>query len=674
MEAIITKDRNRIIQLFKSMQDEKDLLVLINYIGKCLYGQKSKNLKLKQLTYLANYNLHQKSRYQKFLIPKKNGTSREIYAPSRTLKYIQKCLNIALNFVFTPHPAAKGFVTNKSIKHNAILHVGCNYVYNIDLKDFFTSIDKSRIWTCLKNPPFLFCDGKERVADFIAGLCCEKLLVKRLNTNNKWEEVEKFVLPQGAPTSPTLSNVVTQRLDFLLTGLAKRFGLKYSRYADDITFSSMHNVYQKNSEFIQELHRIIANQNFYINEDKTRLQVNGNYRQEVTGVVVNEKLNVRTSYIKELRKWLYLWERYGGKKASDLYLSTKGAEVHLKNKGTHLENVIYGKLNYLKMIVGCDDSKYKGLNKRFRVLLNKNKPIEQIREIKKANNKKDEIDLSKHKPSEVAKLLRKFRSSDTQNEGLKYLLHDLDSRDGLDFDKLIKSANKEFKDNSQNFSIPQTLYSRIDAFINGNSKEGYWTSFRTHYKFYWNSDEVKNWCKSNPFSHPMISDDFREILIAFRKTIRIQSNLKEIIVEIAKEKLYTDFVKFEFEWIGLDSVDILLDVEKFMTGVGGIFKTIRDNMSESKKIRIEYIGQRTNKLRIIHIDSYSSRNLEEIDITTGDFQDIYKSFFQICDWSIIAKNSNKDYNKINFLSEKLPGKEKINEEDILGFTHELKFY
>jgi RNA-directed DNA polymerase len=673
MEAIIIKDKDKIIQLFKSMQDEKDLLVLINYVGKCLYGQKTKLIKLKQLTYLANYNLHQKSRYQKFSIPKKNGTSREIYAPNKTLKYIQRCLNVALNFVFTPHPAAKGFVLNKSIKHNAILHVGSIYVYNLDLKDFFTSIDKSRIWACLKNPPFLFCDEKERVADFIAGLCCEKLSVKRLNTDNEWEDVEKFVLPQGAPTSPTLSNVVTQRLDFLLTGLAKRFGLKYSRYADDITFSSMHNVYQKDSEFITELHRIITNQNFQINKDKTRLQVNGNYRQEVTGVIVNEKLNVRSSFIKDLRKWLYLWERYGFDKANTLYLSKKSADIRLKNKGTHLENVIDGKLNYLKMIVGSDDSKYKGLNKRFQSLLNKHKKVVTIvPEIKKVNNKKEEIDLSRHKPSEVTKLLRKFRTADIENEGLKYLLHDLDSRDGLDFDKLIKTANKELKDNSQNFYIPKELYTRIDTFINGTKP--HWTSFRTNYPFYWNSDIVRNWCKDNPFSHPMISNDFRDILIAFRKTIRIQNNLKDILYKIAKEKLDTDFVKFEFEWIGLDNVDILLDVEKFMKGVGGIFNTIRDNMSGSKKIKIEYIGQRTNKLKITHIESSSSKSLEEIDIKKGSFQGIYKSFFQICDWSVIAKNTNEDFNKINFLSEKLPGKEKINEENISGFTHELKFY
>jgi hypothetical protein len=80
-----------------------------------------------------------------------------------------------------------------------------------------------------------------------------------------------------------ITNIVCQKLDYLLSGVAKRFGLKYSRYADDITFSSMHNVYQPESVFLKELHRIIAEQNFYIKESKTP------YRKEVTGLLVNEK-------------------------------------------------------------------------------------------------------------------------------------------------------------------------------------------------------------------------------------------------------------------------------------------------------------------------------------------------------------------------------------------------
>lgn len=100
--------------------------------------------------------------------------------------------------------------------------------------------------------------------------------------------------------------MICERLDIRLSGVAKRFGLKYSRYADDITFSSMHNVYQKDSEFLIEIARIITDQNFHIKESKTRLQKQG-FRQEVTGLIVNDKPNVNKRYISQLRMWIYCW-------------------------------------------------------------------------------------------------------------------------------------------------------------------------------------------------------------------------------------------------------------------------------------------------------------------------------------------------------------------------------
>jgi retron-type reverse transcriptase len=157
------------------------------------------------------------------------------------------------------------------------------------------------------------------IANIIGSLCCTEMEVERKNENEEWEKASRNVLPQGAPTSPVITNIVCQRLDYLLSGVAKRFGLKYSRYADDITFSSMHNVYQPKSEFLKELHRIIAEQNFHIKESKTRLQKEG-YRKEVTGLLVNEKVNVQQRYIKQMRMWLYYWEKYGYERASGFFL------------------------------------------------------------------------------------------------------------------------------------------------------------------------------------------------------------------------------------------------------------------------------------------------------------------------------------------------------------------
>ena len=217
-----------------------------------------------------------------------------------------------------------------------------------------------------------------KLANLITTICCTQMQVERKNSEGVWEETKKNVLPQGAPTSPVLTNVVCQRLDYLLTAVAKRFGLKYSRYADDMTFSSLHNVFQKNSPFLKEMKRVIIDQGFTIKESKTRLQVDG-IRKSVTGLVVNEKVNVQKRYVKQLRMWLNLWERYGYTKAEDIfkrdYFMDKG---HVKKGKPNLANVTDGKLNYLKMVKGADDSTYIKLKERFDTLAQESSQLETI--------------------------------------------------------------------------------------------------------------------------------------------------------------------------------------------------------------------------------------------------------------------------------------------------------
>jgi hypothetical protein len=94
-------------------------------------------------------------------------------------------------------------------------------------------------------------NGTQSIANMLASICCTALDVERKNSDGDWITIRKSVLPQGAPTSPVITNIICQKLDHRLSGVAKRFGLKYSRYADDITFSSMHNVYQPVSDFLK---------------------------------------------------------------------------------------------------------------------------------------------------------------------------------------------------------------------------------------------------------------------------------------------------------------------------------------------------------------------------------------------------------------------------------------
>ena len=355
---------------FDTMQTKEDFLNLLNSVKKMHYGDSVFPFHIKQIHYHVNPKLN-KNRYVQFSIKKKTGGARVILAPCKGLKEIQMCLNTVFQALYTPHKNAFGFVQEKSIVDNAKKHIGSNYVYNVDLKDFFPSIDQARIWGRLQYPPFNLNaeSGRQQIANMIASLCCHEMAVERMNSAGSWGIVTKNVLPQGAPTSPTLTNIICERLDIRLSGAAKRFGLKYSRYADDITFSSMHNVYQNGSEFITELERVVREQGFHLKPNKTRLQKTG-YRQEVTGLIVSEdKVNVSQRYIKQLRKWLYMWETYGYDKTTDFflpnYLKDKG---HIKKGTPNIDNVLAGKLEFLKMVKGKNNATYLKLKERFEKL------------------------------------------------------------------------------------------------------------------------------------------------------------------------------------------------------------------------------------------------------------------------------------------------------------------
>ena len=296
-------------------------------------------------------------RYRTFYIPRKNGQKREISSPYRTLKDILHFLNLLLTEIYEPNNSAMGFVKNRSIVDNARIHVGHNYVFNMDLENFFPSISEARVITRLQYPPFNF---NKKLAFAIGGLCAIR---KEVNG-----EVT-FVLPQGAPTSPLLSNAVCDFMDKQMRRLANKHGVHYSRYADDITFSSMRNVFQKDGKFIGEVQRIVAKQGFKINKAKTRLQKK-NHRQEVTGLTVNGKPNVAHQYIHDLRCILHIWEKYGYADAySRFYPNYKADKGHIKKGEPVLENVIEGKLNYLRMVKGEEDAVYKRLMERYSNLL-----------------------------------------------------------------------------------------------------------------------------------------------------------------------------------------------------------------------------------------------------------------------------------------------------------------
>lgn len=357
-------DKNDIAKAAQLLETKEDLLHLLNKIkqnemAECGMSDKFYPFTMKHLNYYCNPN-NSFHRYKQFKIKKKSGGFRLITAPlNQSFMLLLRYVNEIFKAVYTPSDYAMGFTENRSVVTNANLHKGHNYIFNIDLKDFFPSIHQARVWKRLQLKPLSF---KQPIANVVAGLCSMK---------EKMEDGSiRYVLPQGAPTSPIITNMICDNLDRRLAGLAKRFGVVYSRYADDITFSSMHNVYHPMGEFRKELKRIVESQGFVINKDKTRLQKLGS-RQEVTGIIVSDKLNVSQKYVRDIRNILYIWRKYGYATAFNKFFPRyKDAKGHVKKGNPDMVNVLDGKLMYLKMVKGEDDSVYMRLKTQFDELRN----------------------------------------------------------------------------------------------------------------------------------------------------------------------------------------------------------------------------------------------------------------------------------------------------------------
>lgn len=306
----------------------------------------------KQLNYHL-YIIPEYKRYKRFEITKKRGGIREIYAPATSLKIIQQKLNQVLQSVYNTKPSAHGFLPGKSILTNALPHVKKRYVLNLDLKDFFPSINFGRVRGLFMHTPY---NRNHEVATTLAQICCFN-----------------GYLPQGAPTSPIVSNMLCAKLDSQLQKLAKEHRSTYTRYADDITFSTSRPKFPTGLAFFSndtgkleigdELKTTIQENGFEINERKNRLQPYSK-RQEVTGITVNLFPNVRRDYVRDLRGMLHAWQVYGLDAAEATYRA-KYAGKHPEKERDNLsfKKVVQGKLNFLKMVKGENNRVYLNLLK-----------------------------------------------------------------------------------------------------------------------------------------------------------------------------------------------------------------------------------------------------------------------------------------------------------------------
>lgn len=237
--------------------------------------------------------------YTHFEIPKKSGGVRRISAPVPRLKELQHWIADEILVPIATHDRAHGFLQGRSIATNASCHVAAEVVVNMDLEDFFPSIHYYRV-----HGLFVSLGYDEDIASIFAMLCTEP------PAEGGGEKRSMRCLPQGATTSPPITNLICRRLDERLDGLADALGMAYSRYADDMTFSCSGKATERVSVLLRAVRDIVEDEGFFLKQEKTRIQ-RANQRQDVTGVVVNEKLNVERSVLKRFRALLFQIERDG---------------------------------------------------------------------------------------------------------------------------------------------------------------------------------------------------------------------------------------------------------------------------------------------------------------------------------------------------------------------------
>ena len=246
--------------------------------------------------------------YRSFFIPKKNGKKRHIREPYPTLKEIQYWI---LNNILINHPLskyAKAYIKNKGIIDNVKFHKGQKLIIKLDVRNFFESISLSNIMYI-----FFKMGYSKPVSSVLARLCC---------LENK--------LPQGAPTSPYLSNIFCEKLDNRLGAYLTKFKLRYTRYSDDITISGDINDKQIKA-IISFCEKILGEFGFKLQKTKTKILRQSNC-QYVTGVTLNKKISAGNKIKKKIRQIIYYIRKFG--------------------LDDHMNHVSLEKKNYLSHLLG----------------------------------------------------------------------------------------------------------------------------------------------------------------------------------------------------------------------------------------------------------------------------------------------------------------------------------
>ena len=335
--------RNR----FPALQTPRDVAALLE-------------IEYSHLVYLL-YRRKPQANYTTFFLKKKSGGQREISAPIWTLKIIQRKLNHILQLVYKPKASVHGFAIGKSITTNAREHAKRQCVLNVDLADFFPSINFGRVRGMFMAIPY---NIGEKAATVLAQICCYN-----------------GALPRGAPTSPVVSNMICGKLDSQLLHLARQYRCTFTRYADDITFSTTAQTFpdalarvnfsgeSRTIEVGRALEKVIIGNGFSINQHKVRLHLPTG-RQVVTGLTVNRFPNVRRRLIQQVRAMLHAWKEHGLECAEEEHLGKYSWKQRKPNgPPPSFRRIVQGKINFIRMVRGEKDVIYRKLASEFHGLV-----------------------------------------------------------------------------------------------------------------------------------------------------------------------------------------------------------------------------------------------------------------------------------------------------------------
>jgi RNA-directed DNA polymerase len=271
------------------------------------------------------------SHYHYAGIPKRQGGTRQIAVPKRVLADVQLRLLRDILRKVEPHPAATAFRTGASIVDHAGRHTGQGVVIRLDLSDSFHSITRPRVTGLFASLGY-----NPGVATVLSLLVTERPRMTRVVAGQPHEVFSGVAhLPQGACTSPAISNLICRRLDARLSGLANRHGFTYSRYADDLTFSHPAGDVAL-GRLLASAGHIVRDEGFILNDAKTRV-MRRNARQTITGLTVNDGVSIPRADLRRFRATLHACER-------------DGFDVVSQRLGRDARAYVHGYLAYVAMV------------------------------------------------------------------------------------------------------------------------------------------------------------------------------------------------------------------------------------------------------------------------------------------------------------------------------------